>query len=125
MSNQNAEIISDMVYMSNHASSSKVQDLWLQTLRDFAASLIGAGISPPAQKPVSELGGSGAGLEGNPCKLTSTTQTFESWVEQLGNLYRCGADGVHQANVSQHVFQMLLARDLLDEYRAFAAVCKS
>jgi hypothetical protein len=35
---------------------------------DFAASLIGSQISPPAQKPASVSGDSGAGLVGNPSK---------------------------------------------------------
>lgn len=119
----NSETLENLRWAANNFFTNRQQ--FETVLRDFAASLIGAGISPPAQTPVSELGGSGAGLVGNPCKLTSTTQTFESWVEQLGNLYRFGADGVHRADCSQHVFQMLLARDLLDEYRAFAAVCQS
>lgn len=42
------------------------QDEVQANLRDFAASLIGAGISPPAQKTASVPGGSGAGLAGNP-----------------------------------------------------------
>lgn len=52
-----------------------------------------------------------------------SVQSFESWIETLGDLYRKGSGGVHFAECFQHVFQMLLARDLLDEYRAFLAVC--
>lgn len=115
----NSEMLDDLRYCADNFVT--YRPAVVSDLREFAASLIGAGISPPAQKPASVSGDSGAGLVGNP----RTIQTFESWVETLGDLYRVGADGVHRAECSQNVFQMLLARDLLDEYRAFAAVCQS
>src|SRR3989339_214290 len=63
MSN-NSQTLDDLRYCADNFVEH--HDEVVSNLREFAASLIGAGISPPAQKPVSELGGSGAGLVGNP-----------------------------------------------------------
>lgn len=140
----NSQMLDDLRYAADNFETH--QDEVQSNLREFAASLIGAGISPPAQKPAPVSGDSGAGLVGNPfCSpvknsgvvpggsaavlesmpLTSTTQSFESWVEQLGNLYRFEAAGLHRSYCSPQVQNMLAARELLDEYRAFAAVCQS
>lgn len=59
----NAQTLDDLRYCANHFAPSEQAE---SNLRIFAAALIGAGISPPAQKPASELGGSGAGLVGTP-----------------------------------------------------------
>lgn len=75
-------------------------------------------ISSPAQKPASVSGDSGAGLVKAP-----TLQSFESWVQTLGDLYRTNSGRVSFVECSEHVQQILIARALLDEYRAFAAVC--
>lgn len=88
----------------------------------FASAMIkGNQVSPPAQKPLPVLGGSGAGLEGNP---TRTVQTFESWVQTVGDFYRAKYP-VDCVEWSPHVAQILNARALLDEFRSFSAVCQS
>ena len=79
--------------------------------KPFCSPVKNSGPAPGGSLPV---------LESIP--LTSTIQSFESWVEQLGNLYRAGS-AVDCCEWSPHVAQMLNARSLLDEYRAFAAVC--
>ena len=58
----NAQTLEDLRYCADNFTSHKTEVE--NNLREFAAHLIGAGISSPAQKPASELGGSGAGLVG-------------------------------------------------------------
>jgi len=63
----NSQTLDDLRYCADNFVEH--HDEVVSNLREFAASLIGAGISPPAQKPASVLGGSGAGLVGNPRPL--------------------------------------------------------
>jgi len=56
----NAQTLADLRYFAQHALPEN-RASFDSSLRDFAAALI----SPPAQKPASVPGGSGAGLVGN------------------------------------------------------------
>lgn len=60
----NAQTLEDLRYCVDNFTSHKTEVE--NNLREFAAHLIGAGISPPAQKPASVPGGSGAALVGTP-----------------------------------------------------------
>lgn len=86
-------------------------------LKTFAAGLIGYAISPPCQPTVEALAVPAVALAGNP----PTLQTFELWVETLGDLYRAEYP-LDCVEWSPHVAQILNARSLLDDFRAFMAV---
>lgn len=60
----NAQILDDLRYCAENFICDKTRAEL--NLRQFASGLISANISSPAQKPAPELGGSSAGLVGNP-----------------------------------------------------------
>ncbi len=73
----NSQILDDLRYFAENASSPEFRSSFENSLKSFSASMI-APISPPAQKPVSELGGSGAGLAGNP-DCSPVTMSGDAW----------------------------------------------
>ena len=83
----NSQILDDFRYCAEaFTGDSKIQAD--ADLRQFAACLIGAHISPPAQKPASVPGGSGAGLVGNHSPNVSTWHQISEFlaVQQLALL---------------------------------------
>lgn len=93
----------------------------LEFRKAFAHAMVkGNQLSPPFQPTVETLAVPAVALVENP----PTLQTFESWVETVGDLYRSHTS-IDCVEFSPHVAQILNARSLLDEYRAFASVCES
>ena len=80
LSEENSKILQDFRYFADNAPPEK-RSSFEASLKSFAASLISPvsiPFSPSAQKPVSELGGSGAGLVGNP-DCAPVTMSGDAW----------------------------------------------
>lgn len=85
----NSQIIEDLRYFVDNASLEN-RASFLDSLKSFAASLISPVSIPfslPAPKPVSELGGSGAGLVGNPEFVAYCTENGFDLDSKLAQLW--------------------------------------